>query len=72
LAKYNLSIEKLQYYNSEQLVNLFVKPRKGNKEELSKLLFTFENSVDFIKRKQDFVTSIFEELKLIYGETSAK
>lgn len=72
LGKYNLSIEKLQYYNSEQLVNLFVKTRKGNKEELSTQLFTFENSVDFIKRKQDFVTSIFEELKLIYGETSRK
>ena len=74
LGKYNLAIDKLQYYNSEELVKLFVKSRRqvGYARNLDELLFSFENSVDFIKRKQASVTSLLEELKLIYGETSNK
>src|SRR5690348_11110566 len=71
LNKYNLFIEKLEYYNSEELIKLFVKSRRlKNAKVLNELLFKYENSVNFIKRKLESTTSLVKKLKSIYSDTS--
>lgn len=72
LGKLNLHIEKLQLIDSPTLVSIFVTNKKGDEKKKNKLLFDFENHVEFIRRKYDSSESLLESIKGVIGETSTE